>query len=150
MIIDTLDNAKAYSCIHPLFAKAFEFISKNDPASMDAGSFDIDGEQLKGILICKPLMSREASLANFECHNRYIDIQVCLSGKEEMGWKPRKDCYQPNGGYDEEKDVQFFHDPPGMFFELSAGQFVIFFPGDVHAPMIGEGEIKKLVIKVKI
>jgi beta-galactosidase beta subunit len=37
-----------------------------------------------------------------------------------------------------------------MDFQLTDGQFVIFYPGDVHAPMIGEGEIKKLVFKVKI
>ena len=36
------------------------------------------------------------------------------------------------------------------FFQLTDGQFAIFFPEDVHAPMIGEGTIKKLVIKVKI
>jgi len=41
-------------------------------------------------------------------------------------------------------------DAPDMFFGLTDGQFVIFFPEDVHAPMIGEDEIKKLVIKVKI
>jgi beta-galactosidase beta subunit len=37
-----------------------------------------------------------------------------------------------------------------MYSELTNGQFVIFFPEDVHAPMIGDAEIKKLVIKVKI
>lgn len=37
-----------------------------------------------------------------------------------------------------------------MFFQLTNTQFAIFFPEDVHAPMIGEGNIKKLVIKVKI
>ena len=29
-----------------------------------------------------------------------------------------------------------------MYFQLTDGQFAIFFPEDVHAPMIGEGEIK--------
>jgi YhcH/YjgK/YiaL family protein len=43
-----------------------------------------------------------------------------------------------------------FHDEADTFFQLTNGQFAIFFPEDVHAPMIGEGEIKKLVIKVKI
>jgi len=34
---------------------------------------------------------------------------------------------------------------------LTDNQFAIFFPEDVHAPMIGgDAEIKKLVIKVKI
>jgi YhcH/YjgK/YiaL family protein len=37
-----------------------------------------------------------------------------------------------------------------MFFQLKDGQFAIFFPEDVHAPMIAEGEVKKMVIKVKI
>jgi biofilm protein TabA len=37
-----------------------------------------------------------------------------------------------------------------MYFQLTDGQFGIFYPEDVHAPMIGEGEIKKLVFKVKI
>jgi YhcH/YjgK/YiaL family protein len=46
--------------------------------------------------------------------------------------------------------VRFFHDNPDTYFELTDGQFVIFYPEDVHAPMIGEAEIKKLVIKVKI
>jgi YhcH/YjgK/YiaL family protein len=36
-----------------------------------------------------------------------------------------------------------------MFFQLTDGQFAIFFPEDVHAPMIGVGEIKKLVVKVR-
>ena len=39
---------------------------------------------------------------------------------------------------------------PDMFFQLTNGQFAIFFPEDVHAPMIGEGNIKKMVIKVAI
>ncbi|MGZ8561924.1 MAG: YhcH/YjgK/YiaL family protein, partial [Flavisolibacter sp.] len=66
------------------------------------------------------------------------------------GWKPRETCHQPKGGYNEEKDVQFYSDAPDMFFQLKSGQFAIFFPDDVHAPMIGDAEIKKLVIKVKI
>ncbi|MGZ8545586.1 MAG: YhcH/YjgK/YiaL family protein, partial [Flavisolibacter sp.] len=44
----------------------------------------------------------------------------------------------------------FYSDAPDMFFQLKPGQFAIFFPDDVHAPMIGDAEIKKLVIKVKI
>ena len=49
------------------------------------------------------------------------------------------------------KDVLFYDDAPDMYFQLTDGQFAIFFPEDVHAPMIGgDAEIKKLVIKVKL
>ena len=44
----------------------------------------------------------------------------------------------------------FYVDRPDMFFQLTNNQFAIFFPEDVHAPMIGKSEIKKMVIKVKI
>ncbi|MDX1954798.1 MAG: YhcH/YjgK/YiaL family protein, partial [Chitinophagaceae bacterium] len=64
--------------------------------------------------------------------------------------KPRQSCKQPKGDYDDAKDVLFYNDKPDTFFQLSDGQFAIFFPEDVHAPMIGEGDIRKLVIKVKI
>ena len=67
-----------------------------------------------------------------------------------MGWKPRSACTQPKGDYNEEKDVLFYADAPDTFFHLQAGQFTIFFPEDVHAPMIGTGKIRKLVIKVPV
>ena len=67
-----------------------------------------------------------------------------------MGWKPRGTCLAEKGSYNPDKDVLFYNDAPDMFFGLTDGQFVIFFPEDVHAPMIGEEEIKKLVVKVKI
>ena len=79
-----------------------------------------------------------------------IDSQLCIKGNETIGWNPREKCTVPNGDYNPEKDVRFFNDSPDMFFQLTDGQFAIFFPEDVHAPMIGDGEIKKLVVKVKI
>ena len=32
----------------------------------------------------------------------------------------------------------FYEDAPDMFFGLTDNQFTIFYPEDVHAPMIGE------------
>lgn len=36
------------------------------------------------------------------------------------------------------KDVQFYSDAPDMYFQLTNEQFAIFFPENVHAPMIGK------------
>ena len=149
MIIDTLKNASKYFSAHPLFAKAFEYINQTDLANAPDGKSDItDG--LKAIFSNAPGKTKEASLAKFECHNKNIDIQVCINGTETIGWKPREKCVAPNGDYNAEKDVQYYNDAPDTFFQLTNGQFAIFFPEDVHAPMIGEETIKKLVIKVKI
>jgi biofilm protein TabA len=149
MIIDTISNASKYFSVHPLFEKAFAFIKETDLVGAADGKSEI-AEGLKAIFSNSPGKTKEASLAKFECHNKNIDIQLCINGVETIGWKPRGKCVTPNGGYNEEKDVQLYHDGADTFFQLTNGQFAIFFPEDVHAPMIGEGEIKKLVIKVKI
>ena len=150
MIIDTLANAEKYFCVHPLFAKAFEYIRSQNIDTIKDGKYDIDGDNLRVIVSNNLGITVAESGAKFECHNKYIDIQFCIKGKEQMGWKPRKDCIQQKNEYSEEKDMLFYNDAPDMYFQLTDQQFVIFFPDDVHAPMIGEGEIKKLIIKVKL
>jgi biofilm protein TabA len=150
MIIDRLQNADKYFSVHHRFQKAFEYIRGLDWATLEEGVYVIEGEQLRAIFSNRMGLTVSESVSEFECHNQHIDIQFCIEGKERFGWKPRIDCRLEKGGYDKEKDVQFYDDEPDMFFQLTNGQFVILFPEDVHAPMIGEAEIKKLVVKVKI
>lgn len=149
MIIDTLANASKYYNVHPLFKEAFEYITNTDLANAPDGKLDI-ATGLKAIFSNAQGKTKEASMSKFECHNKNIDIQVCINGVETIGWKPRAKCEKDNGGYNEEKDVQLYLDDADTFFQLTNLQFAIFFPEDVHAPMIGDGQIKKLVIKVKL
>ena len=152
MIIDTLDNSSRYNAVHPLFEKAFQYIQSLDLGAVAPGKYEIEGDSLKASVSDKKGVTDAESVAKFECHNKYIDIQVCIRGNERIGWKPRAKCKTENGGYNEEKDLQLYSDQPDMYFQLTEGQFVIFYPEDVHAPMIGvdENPIKKLVIKVKL
>ncbi len=148
MIIDTLANADKYASLHPLFAQAFAYIKATDLATIEVGKYEI-ADGLKAIVSHKMGMTAQESEAKFECHNSNIDIQVCISGNETIGWRTRNECESPKGDYNTEKDVLFFNDEPTMHFTLTDNQFVVFFPEDVHAPMIGEEEIKKMVIKVR-
>ena len=148
MIIDPLANADKYTSVHPLFAAAFEYIKSVDLATIEDGKYEIS-EGLRAIVSTKIGMTAQESEAKFECHNQNIDIQLCIKGDETMGWKTRNECKSQKGEYNPEKDVMFYKDEPTMHFTLHANQFAIFFPEDVHAPMIGENEIKKMVIKVK-
>jgi YhcH/YjgK/YiaL family protein len=149
MIIDTLANASKYFSLHPSFAKAFDYINQNNVATLADGIYETP-EGLKVIVNTGMGKTAGASLAKFECHDKNIDIQLCVKGIETMAWKPREKCLTPNGEYNPDKDVRFFSDLPDTSFQLTDGQFAVFFPEDVHAPMIGDGEIKKVVIKVKI
>jgi YhcH/YjgK/YiaL family protein len=148
MIIDTLDNAAKYYNVHPLFQKAFEYIKTQDLKSLEVGKFEIS-EGLKGAVAEKEGMKAEESASKFECHNNHIDIQLCITGPEIMGWRPRSKCSSLKGEYNAEKDVLFYNEAPDMHFTLNDNQFAIFFPEDVHAPMISDGVVKKMIVKVK-
>ncbi len=149
MIIDTLTNAEKYFGLHTGFKSAFEYLMAADLQALAPGTYEVD-DDVKIFLTEKEGMTPAVASQKFECHNQNIDIQLCIRGNETLGWKPRADCAAPKGAYSEEKDVLFFEDAPDMYFSLKAGQFVIFYPEDVHAPMIAEGLIKKLVVKVRI
>ena len=148
MIADSLKNYKSYLSICPRLEKAFDFILNNDLASFADGRHDIDGDNLFVNVMDVDLKPRhEAAL---EVHDRYLDIQIMVGADEEYGWSERCDCHSPREEFNRERDVQFFTDAPQTFFTLNERQFAIFFPKDAHAPMLGEGKVRKLIFKLLI
>ncbi|RZL00450.1 MAG: DUF386 domain-containing protein, partial [Pedobacter sp.] len=141
MIIDSLANAEKYYSVHPLFKQAFEWIKSQDLSTLEVSKWEI-AEGLKAGSSNKD--ANTAENAKFECHNNWMDIQVALSPKETFGYSERSLVSDAAGEYNAEKDVIFWNDKPSTYFDLQFGQFAVFFPEDVHAPQIGEGQIKKL------
>ena len=45
MIIDTLVNASKYYSIHPLLAKAFQYIQQTNLDAIEMGKYEIDGDK---------------------------------------------------------------------------------------------------------
>lgn len=149
MIIDTLKNAERYYGLHHRFKIAFEYLNAANLSKLETGVIELS-DGVRVIVSNDPGRTKEAAAKTFECHNQNIDIQVTIHGPETMGWKPRADCQHIESPYNPEKDYMFYNDEPDTFFALKNGQFVIFFPEDVHMPMLGEGLIKKLVVKIAI
>ncbi|MCW2118711.1 YhcH/YjgK/YiaL family protein [Flavobacterium sp. 7A] len=150
MIIDSLTNADKYFQLNPNFKTAFDFIAQNNVANLPDGITQIS-ESLRVIInTAQANNNTEEALQFFECHDKHIDIQVCINGPETYAWKPREKCTHPNGDYSSEKDVRFWKDSPDTFFELKNNQFTILYPEDCHASMMGKGEVKKLIFKVLI
>jgi YhcH/YjgK/YiaL family protein len=148
MILDTIANADRYVALHPLFAKAFDYIRNTDMRSIAPGRYPIVGQDLFVILEQAPGRTREA--AKLECHRKYIDIQLVLDGVDEMGWKPLAECHDPVSDYRAEKDIQFFNDTVASWVSTPPGAFCIFFPEDCHAPLVGDQGIRKAIFKVAV
>ena len=148
MIVSTLTNADRYVVLHPLFARALEFMRSADLLTLVPGIHPIIGEQLFAIVEKAAGRSREQ--AQLECHRKYIDIQLVLQGMDEMGWKPLHDCHKPAAAYSAEKDIQFFYDAPDVWIATPPGAFCIFFPDDAHAPLVSDGQIHKVIFKIAV
>ena len=67
-----------------------------------------------------------------------------------MGWTSIEHCTNEIDSYNPEKDIIFYADKPTTYITVNPGEFVIFFPEDGHAPAIGNGPIKKAVVKVLV
>jgi YhcH/YjgK/YiaL family protein len=148
VIFDTLASADRYAPLHPLFPRAFEYLRGTDLKALPPGRYPIEGEGLFAIV--ETVAGRSRSEAKLECHRKYIDIQLVLEGVDEMGWKPVCNCQAPLADYNPEKDIQFFHDTPASWITTPPGAFCLFFPQDAHAPLVSDGEIRKVILKIAV
>lgn len=146
MILDSITNAERYFALHPRFARVFDFLAGTDISALEPGRHDIDGDNL--FVNVSELDLRPLDAAHLEVHNRYIDIQVVVGGEETFGWSERRECRNAEGEFSVERDILFYSDVPQTFYTLRSGQFTILYPEDAHAPMLGEGRVKKLIFKV--
>jgi biofilm protein TabA len=148
MILDRIENAVAYAALYPGLSAAFDFLRRSDLAALPDGRHAIDGSRVYAEVARRNLRGRGDG--RLECHRAAIDVQYVVAGEEEMGWRPVPACTQPVGAYDAAKDLLFFSDAPDAWIALRPGQFVVFFPDDAHLPLVGQGAVHKVVVKVKM
>lgn len=148
MVIDLLDCADTYAGLHPDFALAFSFLRTCDCSRLPEGKIEMAHGRLSATVMHKPGRSRDEAL--LEVHRKFIDIQCAFAGTDSIGWKPLSACAKPAGEFDTERDIQFFADGPDEWVSVRPGMFAVFFPQDAHAPMVSEGMLHKVVIKVAL
>jgi biofilm protein TabA len=148
MILAKLAEADRYTALHPLFARALEFLRSTDLGALAPGMHTIHGEQLFATV--EACAGRTRAEAKLECHRRYIDIQLVLEGVDEMGWKPLAECVAPVTDYDAARDIRFFDDAPSSWIATPPGSFCLFYPDDAHAPLVSSGMIRKVVLKIAV
>lgn len=147
MVLDKLSEASKYYSLHPKFKIAFEYIFSHDFKSIPGSSKIVVDEDVL-INVDEPtLRAKEKALP--EAHDKHIDIQVPIAGEETCGFIPRSECHTVDR-QDAEKDYLIYKEMPTGYFRLTPEDFVIFFPSDGHAPIIGSGYEKKIVVKIRL
>ncbi len=147
MILDCLTNADQYVSLNQHFTSAFSFLRRLDLLTMPPGKYELKSSLLIAIVVDGENVGEEK--AELESHQKYIDIHYTLAGVDRIGWKSVSNS-TVSKAYNSGNDTTFYGDRPQAWCDLFPKHFAIFFPGDAHATMAGEGRVKKVVIKVAI
>lgn len=154
MIYATLATLPDLSSVHPGLNSAITALRAENWADRDAGRYELDGSRLVAI-VNRYQTQADPAAEVWEAHRRFLDVQYLVSGAEAMGyarWERRPPTKMP---YDDARDVEFFQSG-SLRIPLAAGEVMIFFPHDVHAPglvadpQVGPQPVVKVVVKVAI
>lgn len=149
---DVLEFWFQYSKNPQRWEKAFKFLDDPGIADLNPGRYPVDGKNVYASVADEATKDQEDT--RWEAHQRYIDIQYVVRGKEKIGVAPRSKAISITA-FDTDKDVGFFEVPEAdcQYYTAEPGTFFIFFPQDAHRPCIkikGTETDKKIVIKIKI
>ena len=120
--------------------------------SVTDGVIEIDGEDVFAIV--QTVTTEDASERQFECHQKFIDVQMVLQGLERQDVTTVDDNVKITEHYNEESDAMLFKEPE-LFSTLimKPGMFVVYTPSDGHRPCCSIDspcEIRKVCVKIKI
>ncbi len=146
------DIAKVLPYVSEGLQKALAYIAATDFAHIANGEYEIDGREVfarVNTYATEPKAERRA-----EKHNDYIDVQFVVQGEEEIWFAPLTEACVVTEDLSAENDVLFYADPKeANRVKLSAGDFAIFFPWELHRPNCMSGakpaDVQKVVVKVK-
>ena len=152
MIVYQLADFAKNPDLSPRMRKAVDFLMRPETASLEDGTYQIDGRKIYAQV--QSYITSVPQKILFEAHKKYIDIQYIVSGQETISCLNLEDIniVRP---YDEKYDICFGlpRNMEGIPLKLYAGDMSVFFPEHAHAPKIslmGTHKVKKIVVKVAV
>ncbi|MQY77175.1 MAG: DUF386 family protein [Spirochaeta sp.] len=150
MIIDKLENIKAYNIVNNRLMAGFDFLLNNRIEEYPDGKYSIDGDRVFALI--STYVTKKETEKLFEAHKKYIDIQYLVDGAEIIYWSLFENLTK-NAEYSEQKDIVFLEGENLTGLSLTKNCFCIFYPQDAHKPGCISGKpekVKKAVVKVLI
>lgn len=97
--------------------------------------------------------SKPPAEGKWEAHERFIDVQVVVTGRELMGVIEVAGL-RLTEDYRAERDLMFFAPADGgSTLKVGSGGVAVFFPADGHMPSLADGAttvVRKTVVKVPV
>ncbi len=152
MIYDTLEKLGSYKGISKNLDNAIAYLASNNLDKLAVGRYPVDGDNV--IVLVQAYETKSITVAKYETHRKYIDIQFILEGQEICYCAPRE-TLEISEAFNEEKDIAFYKDPSKgtVPLPLTPGVFALFFPQDAHKPscdLDGKHANRKIVLKIAV
>jgi biofilm protein TabA len=142
-------EALAYS---KALAKGMAFLKEQDLAALEPGKYEIDGDKMFALV--QEAETEPKELRKPEAHDRMLDIQYLVSGEGEIISVSRRTSDSvPSEDYLGSRDIAFFSEVKDETdVLLRPGMFAVFFPDDIHRPLVAVGgqgyPVRKVVVKI--
>jgi biofilm protein TabA len=151
MIIGRIAGKPAQLNVLPAaLAAAFAETLAHDLAHMPAEKYELKSVPGAFFMISDGRTKVQAETRP-EAHARFIDIQYIVKGEERFGMAHAQ-ALAPSEDLMAENDIAFYPAPKGeSFYDAAPGDFLIFFPGEIHRPMgciAAPADIRKVVVKI--
>lgn len=152
MIFDSLKHAARYQGIVPGVDRVLNEVKRYTKENYAVGSVVLEDKELFYSL--NDYETHAADQGKMEAHRKYIDVMYMVEGEESIYVKPVDRLEHVTKEYDGEIDALLAEiDEDASVVRLQAGDFVVLFPQDAHAPACyagGPGRAKKIIGKVRI
>lgn len=161
-LFGSLSTVRAQLASSPAFKIAFDYVARAlTPGSPEATRIAAVPEGVtervelgEGVFALEQAYeAKPVSAGKWEAHERYIDVQVIVSGRELMG-VIETSALTLTEDYRAERDLMFFAPADGgSILRVGPGGVAVFFPADGHMPSLADGEpalVRKTVVKVPV
>jgi YhcH/YjgK/YiaL family protein len=149
MIFDHLANFKNYSSLFLHFREIAEFLAIKNIRFLNIGKHELADHG--AFALVSEYFTKPETEHFIECHQKYVDIQIVVSGIEAISFCNKSNCKELP--YNSEKDFQKLEGKLN-FVTMEPGMFAVFFPADGHMPGLHFNntpqKVKKIVIKVPV
>jgi len=150
MIYDRIEYLSRLPLPGTICDKIIAFLEK--APNLPAEKYEIDGKRVYASIFCYATVTGKEGV--FESHQKYADLQLLLSGEEQVG-VIQSDKLQEKVPYDATGDACLY-DPGTTQYSsivLQPGYFVLLLPRDIHMPGLATkvpGPVTKVVIKISV
>ena len=149
MIFSSIENKDSFESYPEAIQTAVNYLMSHDFTSMEPGVYEIRGKEIYAQVFDTETVNPDTKRA--ESHEKYLDVQFLVSGKERLGFTMNTGKYKVSE-HMKERDLIFYESVEDEgWIESRPGCFCVFFPSDIHRPECISGEamkLRKVVVKV--